>query len=101
MNVRSNVNDKTWLDFNGHPHSEALHVTERFRRTDFGRMLLTMTFDDPKAYRRPWTIEVPVRYLPDTDLIEHVCLENEKDRAGSSSWRNPTRCSCFRGLAAW
>ena len=35
----------------------------------------------PKAYKKPWTIEVPVRYLPDTDLIEHVCLENEKDRA--------------------
>jgi hypothetical protein len=74
-------NDKTWLDFNGHPHSEALHVTERFRRVDFGRMQLEMTFTDPKTYVKPWTIKMDVGLLPDTDLLENVCLENEKDRA--------------------
>ena len=73
-------NDKTWLDFTGHPHSEALHVTERFRRTDFGHMELAVTYDDPKAYTRPWTINVAVNLIPDTDLLENVCLENEKDR---------------------
>jgi hypothetical protein len=73
-------NDKTWLDFSGHPHSDALRVTERFRRTDFGRMQLAMTFDDPKTYTKPWTINAAVSFLPDTDLIETVCLENEKDR---------------------
>ncbi len=74
-------NDRTWLDFSGRPHSDALRVTERYRRTDFGHMQLEMTFDDPKTYRKPFTIKVPVNFVPDDDLIENVCLENEKDRA--------------------
>jgi hypothetical protein len=74
-------NDRTWLDFGGRPHSEALRVTERFRRIDFGHMQLEMTFDDPKTYRRPFTIKMPVNFVPDDELIENVCLENEKDRA--------------------
>ncbi len=73
-------NERTWLDFAGHPHSEALHVTERFRRTDFGHMQLSITFEDPKAYTKPWTINVAVNLAPDTELLEYVCLENEKDR---------------------
>ena len=73
-------NDKTWLDWSGHPHSEALRVTERFQRTTFGHMQLSMTFDDPKTYTKPWTIHMPVMFQADTDLIEAVCLENEKDR---------------------
>ena len=73
-------NDKTWLDFLGHPHSEALRVTERFKRTDFGNMRLEMTFDDPKAYTKSWTIHMAVSYVADDNLIENVCLENEKDR---------------------
>jgi hypothetical protein len=73
-------NERTWLDFTGRPHSEALRVTERFRRTDFGHMQLEMTFDDPKMYRKPWTIKVPAFFVADDDLIENVCLENEKDR---------------------
>ena len=73
-------NDRTWLDFGGHPHSEALHVTERFRRTDFGHMQLSITFEDPKTYTKPWTIDVAVNLVPDTELLEYVCLENEKDR---------------------
>ena len=73
-------NERTWLDFTGHPHSEALHMTERFRRTDFGHMQLSITFEDPKAYVKPWTINVAVNLAPDTDLLEYVCLENEKDR---------------------
>ena len=59
-------NDRTWLDLTGHPHSEALRVTERFRRLDTGHMQLQMTLDDPKAYTRPWTISVNVQLLPDT-----------------------------------
>jgi len=73
-------NDRTWLDFNGHPHTEALRVTERFHRTTFGHMDLEMTFDDPKAYVKSFTIKVDVNYVPDDDLIEYVCLANEKDR---------------------
>jgi hypothetical protein len=73
-------NDRTWLDFSGHPHTEALHMTERFRRTNFGHMDLEVTFDDPKTYVKPFSIRVGVNYVADDDLIENVCLENEKDR---------------------
>ena len=73
-------NDRTWLDLAGHPHTEALRVTERFRRIDIGHMQLEMTFDDPQTYTRPWTITVDVRLVPDTELLENVCNENEKDR---------------------
>jgi hypothetical protein len=73
-------NDKTWLDFSGHPHSEALHVTERFRRTDFGHMQLAITYEDPKTYVKPFTINTTVNFVPDTELLENVCQENEKDR---------------------
>jgi hypothetical protein len=73
-------NDRTWLDLSGRPHTEALRVTERFRRLDVGRMRLDMTFDDPKTYTRPWTITLDVQLVPDTELLENVCNENEKDR---------------------
>jgi hypothetical protein len=72
-------NDRTWLDFTGHPHTEALQVTERFRRKDFGHMQLEMTLDDQKTYTKPWTITVDVNFVPDTELLEYVCNENEKD----------------------
>jgi hypothetical protein len=72
-------NDQTWLDFEGHPHSMELHVTERYRRMDFGHMELKMTFDDPKAYARPWTISFNAELTPDTELLEYVCNENERD----------------------
>jgi hypothetical protein len=77
----SGFNDKTWLDFRGHPHTEALKITERFRRQDFGHMRLDMTFEDPGAYTKPWTITMMVTLLPDMELLESVCLENEKDYA--------------------
>ena len=71
-------NDKGWLDDGGHPRSEAMHVTERWHRRDFGHMDIEFTFDDPKAYTKPWTVTIPFVLLPDTDIIENVC-ENEKD----------------------
>jgi hypothetical protein len=76
----SGYNDKTWLDFNGHPHSEALQVTERFHRTDFGHMQLEMTFDDAKTYTKPFTLHATMSFLADDELLENVCLENEKDQ---------------------
>jgi hypothetical protein len=74
-------NDRTPLDTNGHPHSEALRVTERFRRRDFGHMDVEMTFDDPKMYTKPFTIKVAHDLLADADIFESFCNENEKDRA--------------------
>ena len=71
-------NDLTWLDDAGHPHSDALHTVERFRRQDFGHMEIQLTIDDPKAYTKPWTLTMQFQIMPDTELIEDVC-ENEKD----------------------
>src|SRR5258708_29603819 len=71
-------NDKTVLDGMGRPHSEALRITERFRRRDFGHLDWEMTFDDPKMYTRPFTIKVPHDLLADADIFEMFC-ENEKD----------------------
>ena len=72
-------NEKTVLDALGHPHSEALRVTERFHRTDYGHMDVEMTFDDPQMYKKPFTIRVPHDLQADTDIFEMFC-ENEKDR---------------------
>jgi hypothetical protein len=74
------INDKTWLDALGHPHSEDMRVTERFHRRDFGHMDVQITIDDPKTYTKPFSIKVTHRLLPDTDILEWYCAENEKDR---------------------
>jgi hypothetical protein len=69
----------SWLDNNGHPHTEALRTTERFRRINFGRMELEVAIDDAKAYSRPWTSQTITFLLqPDTELVEHLC-ENNRD----------------------
>ena len=73
-------NDQSWLDDPGHPHTDAMHVTEKFRRRDFGHMDIQITIDDPKAYTRPWTVNARFDLLPDTELLENIC-ENEKDFA--------------------
>src|SRR5579862_9377405 len=70
-------NDRSWLDIEGHPHTEALHITERFRRRDFGHMDLEMTIDDPKTFTRPFTMRIPKTLEPDTDLLESIC-ENDR-----------------------
>ena len=74
-------NDKTWLDVSGHPHSEALHITERYRRRDFGHMDVEMTFDDPEMYTKPFSIKYTYDLLPGSDVFENICNENEKDEA--------------------
>jgi hypothetical protein len=74
-------NGKTRLDLMGHPQSDAMRITERFRRRDFGHLDVEMTFDDPKTYTRPFTIKVPHDLLADSDIFEMFCNENEKDRA--------------------
>jgi hypothetical protein len=71
--------DGGWLDtLIGRPHSDALRVTERFRRVDFGHMELAVTIDDPKAYMKPWTITTPLALLPDTSLIESFCDSHDR-----------------------
>ncbi len=71
-------NDRTTIDLGGHPHTEALRVTERFHRRDAGHIDLQVTLDDPKAYTRSWTLPIELVLRPDQELIEYVC-ENERD----------------------
>jgi hypothetical protein len=71
-------NDRTPLDAMGHPHTEALRVTERFRRIDFGHLDVEMTFDDPQMYTKPFTVKIPHTLMADQDIFEMFC-ENEKD----------------------
>ena len=71
-------NDRGWLDNAGKPSSEALRVTERFIRRDFGHMDIEITVDDSKAYTKPWTVTQPLVFQADTELLEYICNENNK-----------------------
>ena len=73
-------NDGSFVGRPSTPHTEALHITERYRRRDFGHIDLRMTVDDPRAFTRTWTIDTELVFQPDTELLEYVCTENEKDR---------------------
>ncbi|HEY7338055.1 MAG TPA: hypothetical protein VH639_24425 [Bryobacteraceae bacterium] len=72
-------NGKKWLDQGGHPSTDALHITERFRRRTLGHLDIEFTVDDPKAYTKPWTLNLPQLLFADSELLEFVCNENEKD----------------------
>jgi len=71
-------NDRTSLDLAGHPHSEALRMTERFRRRDAGHMDLQVTIEDSKAYNKSWTLPVDLDLMPDGELIEFICEDRDK-----------------------
>ncbi|HEV3333772.1 MAG TPA: hypothetical protein VG096_22460 [Bryobacteraceae bacterium] len=75
------LRDGLWLDTGGSPLTDAARITERFRRVNFGKMEVEITVDDPKAYTKPWTIKLTQPLVPDTELLDYVCVENEKDVA--------------------
>jgi hypothetical protein len=78
--VESNgFRDGMWLDANGSPLTEAGKITERFHRANFGTLDITVTVDDPKAYTKPWTTTIRHLIALDTELVDYVCQENEKD----------------------
>jgi hypothetical protein len=72
-------NEEGWLDNVGHPRGQSMLITERFRRRDFGHIDLEIRYDDPKYYTRSFTNKTTLNLIPDSDLIEFVCTENEKD----------------------
>jgi len=76
-------NDRSWLDDTGHPHSEALKTTERFRRLDFGHMDMQVTIEDPQDYLEPFTVTVPFNLQPDSELIEDICENNREADTGA------------------
>jgi hypothetical protein len=74
-------NGKTWLDMRGLPATESLSVVERYTRPSIGRINIEVTIDDPKAYTKPWKVNLAWGLQPDTDLIESICEENNRDKA--------------------
>jgi hypothetical protein len=72
-------NEVFWFDFAGHPHTEKLHIVERFRRPDFDRLDYDVTIDDPGAYTKPFTLHGHSKYEYNTELFEYVCNENNQD----------------------
>jgi hypothetical protein len=79
----SGFNDRTWIH-DGYPHTEALRMTERYRRTDFGHLEIAVTFQDPGAYSKAWTVAIRAHLAADTEMLESVCNEN-RDR-GQEHW---------------
>jgi hypothetical protein len=71
--------DGLWLDLAGNSLSDAATMTERFRRVNYGTLEIEITVDDPKTYTKPWTIKMHQTIKLDTDLLDYICLENEKD----------------------
>jgi hypothetical protein len=74
-------NDRGWIDFQGHPHTEMLHVVQRIRRPDLGHLEIAITVEDPGAYRKPWTTNKTATLAPDEEILEYICNENNRDVA--------------------
>jgi hypothetical protein len=72
-------NDKFWFDFKGHPHTEQLHIIERFTRKNLGTLVNAVTIDDPGAYARPFTVTFTATLRPRDELMEYICNENNQD----------------------
>jgi hypothetical protein len=77
----SGFRDGMWLDRSGSPMTDMAQVTERFRRVDYGKLEIELTVNDPKAYTKPWTVKMNQFIVVDTELLDYVCLENEKSVA--------------------
>jgi hypothetical protein len=75
----SGFRDGGWLDINGSPLTDAAKTIERFRRMNYGSLEIEITVDDPNAYTKPWTVKVNQRILLDSEMIEFICGENERD----------------------
>jgi hypothetical protein len=72
-------NDKFWFDFAAHPHTEKLHITERYRRPDYSHLDYEVVIDDPGAYTRPFTMYGHSPLVEDSEIIEYICNENNQD----------------------
>jgi hypothetical protein len=72
------LRDGLWLNLKGNPMTDAAKLTERFRRPTYGSLQIELTVDDPKAYTKPWTVTFKQAIMPDTELLDEICLENEK-----------------------
>ena len=87
------LRDDTWIDWNGSVLTEAAKVREEIRRPDFGHLEIKVTVDDPKAYTKPWTVTLRQRIVVDAELIDEICLENEKFEKFVDNLRAPAAVS--------
>jgi len=86
--VESNgFTDRSWLDFGGHPHTEALRITERYTRRTIGEISVQVTMVDPKVYAKPIAFTMPVKLRPDTEMLEGFCENHHKSRERMASTR--------------
>jgi len=69
-------NERFWFDRGAHPHTEQLHLVERFTRVDFDNIKYEVTIDDPGAYTAPWSGQFNLRLDPGDELFEYVCQDN-------------------------
>jgi hypothetical protein len=72
------LKDGGWLDVRGSPFTDKARITERFRRPNYGTLEIDVTVEDSRAYTKPFTVRVNQRLLPDQELIEFICGENQK-----------------------
>ena len=96
-------NDRTWLDHDGHPHTEALRMTERYLRRDFGNLDVEVTLSDPAAYARPWTVAARAQLAADTEMLEWVCTDGGFSLAhwvGKASDERKTEVAVASGILA-
>ena len=71
-------NENSWLDYYGHPHTDLLHVVEKFTRPNKATLHYEALIDDPGAYARPWTVAWNIPWKADGELVEYICQENNK-----------------------
>jgi len=71
-------NEGTWLDYSGHPHTDLLHVIEKFTRPTKNVLHYEATIDDPGAYTKPWTVAWNIPWRANADLAEYICQENNQ-----------------------
>jgi len=71
--------DRVWLDQELHPHTDKLHVIERYRRPDLGHMEIQITVDDPGTLAKPYTMKRVADLAPSEQIYEFICGENNKD----------------------
>ena len=73
----------SWVDDDAHPHSDAMHVVERWTRTDRDHLAHVVTVEDPKFYTQPWTFKRVFTHMPAGQRpMEFACDENNLDRDG-------------------
>jgi hypothetical protein len=76
---RVNFEDQVWLDQKAHPHSDKLHITERYRRPDLGHLETEVTVEDPGVLAKPWTMKKVAELAPGEEIREFICAENNRD----------------------